>query len=195
MKTVENRFWSKVDKSGDCWEWKAAKLPFGYGLFGYKGKSVKAHRFSWELSNGEIHYDLLVCHKCDNPSCVNPNHLFLGTHKDNFNDMVEKGRGTIEVKLTEQIVKKMVVLYNSHLGIRMRHLANEFGVDSVTVSSMLTKKTWKSIVWENKKTGENHIHWLDKNGFDKLSPEELTYWRELINKDRSNDKRTKVYRN
>lgn len=91
MKIIAERFWDKVDKSGGenaCWNWTAAKLPHGYG----KLQSMLSHRASWKIHFGEIPSGLLVCHKCDNPSCVNPNHLFLGTHKQNTQDMVKKGR-------------------------------------------------------------------------------------------------------
>jgi HNH endonuclease len=95
------RFWSKVNKNGSipahrpglgaCWEWQAGKTK-GYGTFSHNGKIVYAHRVSWELTNGFIPNDLWVLHKCDNPACVNPEHLFLGTRQDNTDDMMHKGR-------------------------------------------------------------------------------------------------------
>lgn len=86
------RFWSKVDKSGECWTWTAAlRGSNGYGQFWDDGP-VFAHRFSWVMAVGPIPSGMLVLHKCDNPRCVRPEHLFLGTHLDNARDRNAKGR-------------------------------------------------------------------------------------------------------
>ena len=87
------RFWNKVDKSGACWEWTASKDKDGYGLFHFNRKQVRAHRFAFGLDN--IPKGMAVCHTCDNPGCVNPDHLFLGTNLDNTQDMISKGRNTL----------------------------------------------------------------------------------------------------
>jgi hypothetical protein len=91
-----NRFWSKVKKTDNCWEWQACKNEHGYGILniGKRGLGkIRAHRLSFIIHKGEIPESLLVCHRCDNPTCVNPEHLFLGTQKDNTQDMIKKGRG------------------------------------------------------------------------------------------------------
>ena len=86
-------FWSWVDKGDedDCWEWKGGKTE-GYGQLNYHGVQSRAHRIAWELKNGEIPDGMYICHSCDNPSCCNPNHLFMGTAKDNTDDCISKDR-------------------------------------------------------------------------------------------------------
>ena len=95
MKSLEERFWAKVTKGDGCWEWNARTKPgkWPYGLLRLRrGKDVRAHRFSYELNVGPIPPGMMVCHKCDNPKCVRPDHLFVGTCKDNMQDCLSKGR-------------------------------------------------------------------------------------------------------
>lgn len=93
---LEERFWPKVQKTDTCWLWTASLNDRGYGQFkvlpGQGHAPMKAHRFSWELHFGPIPAGLVVCHRCDVPSCVNPAHLFIGTQGDNLRDMSAKGR-------------------------------------------------------------------------------------------------------
>jgi hypothetical protein len=91
-KDVIKRFLSKVSKSDGCWEWTASKQTYGYGKMWFNGRLECAHRISFILFKGEIPKGIFVCHVCDNPPCVNPEHLFLGTVGDNIRDMVKKGR-------------------------------------------------------------------------------------------------------
>ena len=96
IRSIRDRFFTKVQKATSCWIWTGHKLKKGYGLIsrGRRGESpIQAHRLSYELHIGEIPDGMCVLHKCDNPSCVNPEHLFLGTEKDNTLDMLQKERG------------------------------------------------------------------------------------------------------
>lgn len=88
-----DRFWQKVDKSSACWVWMGARNARGYGHFKLRKRVQVAHRVAWVISHGSISDGLVVCHKCDTPSCVNPDHLFIGTQADNVRDMVSKKRG------------------------------------------------------------------------------------------------------
>ena len=107
---LRERFWAKVARGGsiDCWEWQGHLTPKGYGQI-YTGTYIDgrrcikgAHRVAWELQRGDIPAGMQVCHICDNPSCVNPAHLFLGTQKDNMQDMSCKGRGANQGRLSKR---------------------------------------------------------------------------------------------
>ncbi len=115
----EQRFWSKVDRSGDCWLWTAARRPLGYGALKVGGRVLHAHRVAYELVYGKIPPDLIVLHICDNPPCVNPAHLRVGTRSENTRDMYAKGghggrqRGTRQAKAARA----------GNVQIRLRELA------------------------------------------------------------------------
>ncbi len=91
-KPVYEVFFRHINKTENCWLWTGCIGKWGYGNFRLINKTVLAHRLSWMLHNGEIPNEMFVCHSCDNPACVNPDHLWIGTHQDNIDDMMEKGR-------------------------------------------------------------------------------------------------------
>ena len=145
-----NRFWSKVDISGKCWEWQAGKFSNGYGAFGIEGKLLRAHRVAYSLVHGPIPDGLWVCHHCDNKGCVKPSHLFLGTNSDNQNDSVAKGRNADkrgekngQSKLREDDVHEIRRLYS--LGVMQILLAKMWRISRSHVSGIITRTKWRHI--------------------------------------------------
>lgn len=138
----EKKF-TKVD--GGCWEWDACKNEYGYGVFSYEGKPMQAHRVSWEIYVGSKPDNMCVLHRCDNPGCVNPAHLFLGTRTDNANDRDNKGRVQhgekhYNAKLTEAKVIEIRSRYAA--GERQCDMACEYGVDPAAISLIVNRHTW-----------------------------------------------------
>jgi hypothetical protein len=143
----QQRFWEKVNKTSTCWWWTGARNNLGYGFIRRRPKTYSAHRLSWTFANGPIEDSLWVLHKCDNPSCVNPDHLFLGTHRDNERDKTEKGRahriGTRNAKLTEEQVREIRVL--SAAGLSQRKIASQFGVTQVTICNVQRGRSYSYV--------------------------------------------------
>jgi len=142
-KEFEKNFWSKVNKTDTCWLWTGSKA-VGYGFTYFNKKRFYTHRFSWESKYGKIQKGLFICHKCDNPSCVNPDHLFLGTQKDNLMDMVSKNRGGRQ-KLTVKQVKEIRKRYDKG-NVTQTFLGRLFGVRQTTISMLTTRNTFVNII-------------------------------------------------
>jgi hypothetical protein len=150
--TFEERFWSKVDRSKPegCWLWTASRSSFGYGTFGVaRGKYKLSHRVSWELANGTIPTGLFVCHRCDTAPCVNPAHLFLGTHQDNMTDKMRKGRHRVRIgsesvssKLTEADV--VAIRASAHC-VQITEISRLYGVNRSTIQRIIDRVTWKHV--------------------------------------------------
>lgn len=143
-KTTEQRFWEKVDKSGDCWLWRSGTGSNGYGSFWFNRKICSAHRVAYELTYGEIPKELIVCHSCDCPLCVNPSHLWIGTVNDNIQDMVTKQRQRGPTKLTGQSVITIRRLY-ANKRYSQAQLGKIFGVQGATIGEVVRREIWKHI--------------------------------------------------
>jgi DNA-binding XRE family transcriptional regulator len=124
----------KIDDRG-CWNWTASKKD-GYGQMWVKGKKWASHRFSYFLHHGEIPENLLVCHRCDNPACVNPDHLFAGTNSDNMRDKVTKGRSPTKLS------KEDVIAIRAAKGATQLQLAEKYGVSGPTICRIRTRQDW-----------------------------------------------------
>lgn len=165
MTELEARFWSKVDRTGTgCWLWTAGRSRRGYGVFSSSQRYVNAHRVAWELTYGAIPPGLLVCHRCDNPPCVNPEHLFLGTAADNARDAAAKGRllcgdenpsrrnreirprgeGHANAKLTAAAVLRLREDYRR--GFSYRELGVRYGIQRSHVHNLIAGRAWKHLL-------------------------------------------------
>ncbi len=158
--SLEEHFWKRVKvwQLHECWIWqpyfyKAFKDKNAYGHFQHGSRKEPAHRMAWILTNGEIPEGLEVCHKCDNPPCCNPTHLFLGTHKDNMGDCAAKGRNHVppqqgelhsQAKLKDSDVLKIRELWNTGQ-FTLLQLANQFGVGFVQIHRIVYRKNWNHI--------------------------------------------------
>jgi predicted transcriptional regulator len=145
-----DRFWSRVDVRGDdeCWNWTGKKYPSGYGSCKIGGVCY-SHRVAWMFTNGNIPDGLCVCHKCDNPSCCNPNHLWLGTMTENIKDRDEKhrGRGSSDYYLQ----RRLEIVKMKESGMTQQEISKHFGISRPQVSVILRNTIGKpKIILTNK---------------------------------------------
>lgn len=147
----EDRFRNRVGKLGEsgCMIWQGLIDKDGYGVMKWSNKMVKAHRVAWRLAYGEISDGSLVCHRCDTPACVNPDHLFLGSHAANHADRNDKGRQARgersgRAKLTVDQVKAIRTLYQA-FDYQITTLAKMFHVTSGAIHHIITRRSWKHL--------------------------------------------------
>lgn len=146
---LAERFWSRVNigNCDECWEWQSRRIK-GYGAFTYRhGKYEYAHRFAYKIVNGTIPRGMGVLHKCDNPPCCNPSHLFLGTQSDNLHDMAQKGRNAKgERSGTAKLTKSDVIeIRSTYPSKTMQVLADRYGVTLSTISKIVHRERWAHI--------------------------------------------------
>lgn len=151
-KPMQDRFWSYVQKSdGGCWEWMSGKDRNGYGLFSVRCRQKRANRVAWELTMGPIADGLYVLHRCDNPGCVNPAHLFLGTNDENMADMVAKQRQAAGERHASRLHPELCKLSADRVarirqlrkdGLTLRSIGDRFGVSESTVCVICKHQTW-----------------------------------------------------
>ncbi len=131
----------RVNASTGCWDWLAYTNPKGYGMFGYKSTVLLAHRYIWEQFNGPIPPKMFILHQCDNPTCVNPQHLFLGSHQDNMKDMTVKRRQALgqrngKATLSDQAVNDIRNIYTGRYG-QITELARIYNVSTSCINGIV----------------------------------------------------------
>lgn len=146
FKSFREYFFEKVKRTNTCWLWIGAKYKTGYGSIGIPGirKSVKAHRISWEMHHGPIPEGMDVCHTCDTPACVNPDHLFLGTHIDNMADRQRKGRTACGERSCHKLSERDVIeIRNDFRG--PGEVARDYGVSAPTICDIRARRSWRHV--------------------------------------------------
>jgi hypothetical protein len=156
----EARFWARVDKSGECWLWTGPRDKDGYGKANVRRRALRAHRVSWTMANGAIPEGLIVCHRCDTPACVRPDHLWLGTQLDNVRDMTAKGRrasgprpahrkgglpGERNPRATFTAEEVLDIRKRADGGETLASIRRAYGVSKNAVYSVARRITWRHL--------------------------------------------------
>ena len=143
--TLKERLLGRVSLSAKgCWEWRGSLDSSGYGHIGIAaGRNAKAHRVSYQIHRGQIPEGLMVCHKCDNRICVNPDHLFLGSHQDNMADRDLKRRSAAGERNGMSKITREIAAYIKHSPLSERAIARELGLHRGTVNAVRAGRTWK----------------------------------------------------
>lgn len=145
------RFWAQVEKRNDgCWVWTGVCNPRGYGFMSAEAKYTAVHRLSWRIAHGEMPpSEVEVCHRCDNPPCVNPAHLFLGSHSDNMQDCADKGRMPRNGEQNGRAVLNAdgvrEIRRRSDAGEASPTIAADFGIQSAQVRKIARRESWSSV--------------------------------------------------
>jgi hypothetical protein len=145
----KKRFLDRIQNKNGCWIWCGYVAKHGYGVTSYRSKTMLAHRLSWILFRGELEKDIDICHHCDNPKCVNPDHLFSGTAKDNVIDCFNKKRKSHKgenhpgAKISE--IDVMEIFQLRRIGWTHQKLADRFKIKQGTVSNILHRRLWKHV--------------------------------------------------
>lgn len=140
-------FWDRAKKTKGCWVWTAGKYSTGYGRFKTKGVEYLAHRFAWQLKFGPIEKGLYICHHCDNPSCINPKHLFKGTPSENARDRERKKRGNAprgEMHCHSKLNTKQIIIIRKLNGSQ-EEIAKMFGVTRENIRNIRNRKSWRHV--------------------------------------------------
>jgi hypothetical protein len=169
---VESRFWKNVDQreEDECWPWTGCRT-HGYGALHFDRRNgvELSHRISYVIHYGSISYGVCICHRCDNPICVNPNHLFPGTQSENMRDMWKKGRGRVfhhqgernpASKLSESAVLEIIKMRTG--GKKLSEMSKMFGVSKSNISSICRGKTWPHVLRSEAERIETRIQKEDQ---------------------------------
>lgn len=190
-KTYVDRFWSRIKVSGDddCWEWTRGTTSDGYGIFHFGNSSIRTHRFSYQLKNGAIREHDCVCHSCDNPKCVNPSHLWIGTRAENNADKEAKGRGVHPDQKTGENNSNAILSISSVISIKVMaknglpqaRIAKYFDVSNALVCMIINGERWNDITEQRISACVNACEGLSDNFLLAASARDATPIKSLLN--------------